>query len=196
LENSFEVSAALDRAWALLNDVPRVVPCMPGAELIETVGDDSWKGLVHVRLGPIALDFDTDVVRESMDASAHRVVLATKARERRGRGAAQATIESTLTEVDGATSVLIVTDVSLQGAVAQYGRGVVPEVAARLTRDFAGNLAQLLAADEVRSAGGEPSAADVAAAPTPATSSVKPVSGIRLGLRALWMSLARRLGRR
>ena len=75
LENSFEVAATLDEAWALLNDVPRVVPCMPGAELTETVDSNTWKGLVHVRLGPIALQFDTDVVREQEDKRGHRVVL-------------------------------------------------------------------------------------------------------------------------
>lgn len=182
LENSFEVAATLDEAWALLNDVPRVVPCMPGAELTETVDANTWKGLVHVRLGPIALQFDTDVVREREDESAHRVVLVTKAREARGRGAAQATIESSLSESEGTTTVKIVTDLNLQGAVAQYGRGIVPDVASQLTRDFAGNLAALLGCDEALPA------ADTAAGMSPA---VVPVSGFRLGLRALWTALVR-----
>ena len=167
LENGFEVAAPVDEAWRLLNDIPRVVSCMPGAELTETIDDDHWRGVVNVRLGPMALQFGTDVARETVDESAHRVVLATKARELRGRGNAQATIESSLREADGKTLVEIVTDLTLQGAVAQYGRGIVPQVAAQLTKQFAGNVAALLE-------GAAPGAA--------------PVGGVRLGLRALWAS--------
>lgn len=145
LENSFQVAVPIHEAWTLLNDVPRVVPCMPGAELLETLGEDSWKGVVRVRLGPVSLQFDADVARSEQDRDAHRIVLLTKARESRGRGSAQATIDSNLTEVEGGTLVRIVTDISLQGPVAQYGRGILPDIASQLTREFADNLSTLLA---------------------------------------------------
>ncbi len=180
LENGFEVDAPLEEAWALLNDVPRVIPCMPGAELTETVDEDNWRGVVHVKLGPMALQFGTDVTRELVDADARRVVLGTKARELRGRGNAQATIESSLSEAEGGTRVGIVTELTLQGAVAQYGRGIVPQVAAQLTKQFADNVAALLERDPAE------------APPAP----VAPVGGVRLGLRAVWASLVGRPRRR
>jgi uncharacterized protein len=153
---------------------------MPGAELTETVDENNWRGVVHVKLGPMALQFGTDVTREAVDEAAHRVVLATKARELRGRGSAQATIESNLREAEGATRVEIVTELTLQGAVAQFGRGIVPQVAAQLTKEFAANVAALLEREP------EASAAVEGAAP------VAPVGGVRLGLRALWASLVGR----
>src|SRR5918912_1522955 len=171
LENSFEVGAPVERAWALLNDVPRVVPCMPGAELTETVDDNRWKSRMHVKLGPISLQFDTDVVREAVDPAAHRVVLATKARELRGRGGAQARIESSLSEGGGKTRVDIVTDLTLQGAVAQYGRGIVPDVAAQLTKQFAENIAALLEQEH------DPLAETPAAPPPPPEVAVSPKPG-------------------
>lgn len=170
LENSFQVAAPVDDAWRLLNDIPRVVACMPGAELTETIDENTWRGVVHVRLGPMSLQFGTDVARETADADAHRVVLATKARELRGRGSAQATIESSLRDAGGTTHVDIVTELSLQGAVAQYGRGIVPQVAAQLTKEFAGNVAALLQPEHEHEA---PAAA-------------APIGGLRLGLRSLW----------
>ena len=178
LENSFEVPAPPERAWALLNDVPRIVPCMPGAELTEVVGEDAWKATLHVKLGPIALQFATDVTREAADATARRVVLAAKAREVRGRGGAQATIESSLAAAEGGTRVSIVTELTMQGAVAQYGRGVVGDVAAQLTKRFAECVAQQL--------GEEP----------PAQAQATPVGGLRLGLGALWRSFVRLFRRR
>ena len=181
LENSFEVAAPVDKAWQLLNDIPRVVSCMPGAELTETVDANAWRGVLHVRLGPMALQFGTDVAREAVDDSAHEVVLVTKARELRGRGSAQATIESSLRDAAGATHVEIVTELNLQGSVAQFGRGIVPQVATQLTKEFADNVAALLEREHEPAAPSAP---------------VVPVGGVRLGLRALWASFVRLFRRR
>ena len=178
LENSFEVPASVEQSWLLLNDVPRVVPCMPGATLDETVDDTHWKATMHVKLGPIALQFATDVERTEADEAARRAVLSAKAREARGRGNAQATIESSLTPQNGGTRVDIVTELELRGAVAQYGRGVVADVASRLAAQFADCIAGKLADAPSRSL--EPVA-------EPA-----PIGGLRLLLGAFWRSLFRR----
>lgn len=172
LENSFEVAAPVDAAWRLLNDVPEVVPCMPGAELVEVTGENAWKAKLHVKLGPISLQFLADVTREHMDETAGRVVLAVRAREAKGRGSAEATIESTLGAVDAGTRVDIATELTLRGAVAQYGRGVVADVASRLTAQFAGCIA-----------------AKLENAPVPEQ---KPIGGIRLVLGSLLRRLFHR----
>jgi len=190
IENSFTVSASPEEAWALLMDVPRVIPCMPGAELTETVDDSTWKAKVGVRLGPISLTFDSDVKRVEADDAARRAVLEATAREVRGRGSAQAKIESSLTPVDDGTEVDIVTDLTLVGAVAQYGRGIVPDVASQLVKQFAECLEKQLSAEPAAAsadatAPGEP--APPAAAPAP----VKPVGGLRLGLRATASAVGR-----
>lgn len=183
LENSFEVPASSDAAWALLMDVPRVIPCMPGAELTEVVDDSTWKATMSVKLGPISLRFATDVRRESVDEAARRVRLVASARELRGRGAARATIESSLASHDGGTRIDVVTDLALTGPVAQYGRGMVQDVASQLVGSFADCLKRQLAASP------EEAAAAVAA-------QAKPVSGLRLGLRALVRAIGRLFRRR
>jgi carbon monoxide dehydrogenase subunit G len=154
-------------------DVPRVIPCMPGATLTETVDDANWKAKMNVKLGPISLTFDTDVKREEADEAARRAKLSAKAREARGRGAAQATIESSLSQLDGGTRVDVATDLMLTGAVAQYGRGIVEDVSQQMVKSFADCLqAQLVAA---------PDEAEAAVA-----AQAKPVGGLRLGLGAIW----------
>jgi hypothetical protein len=175
LENSFEVAASPEQAWALLLDVPRTIPCMPGAKLDETVDDRHWKATVAVKLGPISLSFKTDLERGEIDEAARRATLSAKAREARGRGNATATIESSLTPQNGGTRVDIVTDLQLQGAVAQYGRGLVADVSSQLVGQFADCLQKQLAANP-----------EEAAAAVEAQS--KPVGGLRLGIAALWRS--------
>lgn len=179
IESSFEVPADRDAAWALLMDVPRVVPCMPGATLVDEVDDSTWKANMSVKLGPIGLTFASDVRREVADEEAGRVVLAVDARETRGRGAARATIESSLGAANGRTTVDVVTELNLSGKVAQYGRGIVEDVTKQLVAQFAECLSRQL--------GDEPDGEQQPPAPPAST----PISGGRLVLRALWSSLAR-----
>jgi carbon monoxide dehydrogenase subunit G len=188
IENSFRVSASPEEAWDLLMDVPRVIPCMPGAELTETVDDSTWKAKVGVKLGPISLTFNSDVKRVESDEDARRAVLEATAREARGRGSAQATIESSLTAVDGGTEVDILTDLTLVGAVAQYGRGIVPDVASQLVTQFAQCLEKQLSAQP---AAASAEAATESVAPAVAPASARPVGGLRLGLRATAGKLGR-----
>jgi uncharacterized protein len=176
LENSFEVPAPPDAAWELLMDVPRVITCMPGAELTEVVSESGWKAKINIKLGLVALAFATDVQRESADAGARRVVLAAQGREVRGRGAAQATVESMLAATNGGTRVSIVTELSLVGAVAQFGRGMVQQVSLQLVAQFAECLRAQLTA----------SPAEAQAAVAEASS---PVRGFRLILAASWAAV-------
>ncbi|MGH2995687.1 MAG: SRPBCC family protein [Gaiellaceae bacterium] len=182
LENSFEVAAPPEAAWELLMDVPRIVPCMPGAELTETVDDSNWKAKMGVKLGPISLTFDTDVKREEADEAARRVTLSANAREVRNRGRAQATIASTLTSSDGGTKIDIVTDLTLSGPAAQYGRGLIQDISSQLVTTFAECLQAQLGA-----APGEAEAAVAAQA--------KPISGLSLFFAALIAPLRRAIRR-
>jgi carbon monoxide dehydrogenase subunit G len=216
LEDTVQIDAPPDRVWLFLNDVPRVVPCLPGAELIEVVGEDAWKAQIAVKLGPIALKFASDVRRAEIDEEARTVQLAIAAREAKGRGSARATVVSSVAEQDGGTRIEIVTDLVLQGAVAQYGRGLVGDVAAQMTRQFADCVGARLG-DEPQ--GGLPTgetaslvagvaaAADATATPGPTTPTAghaaggaaprpAPVPGLRLLAKALWARLGRWLRRR
>jgi carbon monoxide dehydrogenase subunit G len=178
LENTFDVPARPEEAWDLLMDVPRVIPCMPGAKLTETVDESTWKAQMDVKLGPISLVLDTDVHREEADRDALRAILAANARDQRGRADGRARIESTLAPHDGGgTRVSIKTDLTLSGAVAQSGRGMVQAVSAQLVQSFADCLKAQLAGSE------EEAAAAVAA-------QSRPVRGHTLALRALHIRIS------
>jgi uncharacterized protein len=140
IENGFDAPAAPEEVWALLTDVPRVVPCLPGAELVGQVDETTWKANVKVKLGPIAMTFAAVVRQELADADAHLLRLVADAREVRGRGGSRAAIEATVHGKDAGSGVEIVTDLTLSGAVAQYGRGIVAGVAGQLVADFAACL--------------------------------------------------------
>jgi carbon monoxide dehydrogenase subunit G len=188
IENAFEVPAPPERAWDLLMDVPRIVPCMPGAELTDVVSDSAWKAKMNVKLGPISLTFATDVERVEADETARRAKLSARAREVRGRGGGQAMIESWLIPMDGGTRVEIVTDLTLSGPVAQYGRGMVADVSSQLVQRFADCLEAELAGPQAP----EAAAGDTAAGAVP-KQEPKPAAGLPLLVTALRRALARAL---
>ncbi len=186
IESAFEVSASPERAWELLMDVPRVIPCMPGTELTETVDDSRWKAKMTVKLGPMSFAFATDVTREETDESARRARLSANAREMRGRGGGRATIDSTLVPLDGGTRVEIVADLALSGALAQYGRGMVADVSSRLVTQFAECLQnELVGEPEGAAAEGAPTTPAEAAAPKPISALSLAASLVRDRIRNL-----------
>jgi carbon monoxide dehydrogenase subunit G len=208
IENEFTVQAPIEAVWAYLLDVDKVAPCMPGAQLTDVVDDHTWKGKTNIKIGPVSLSFSGTVVMEERDDGAHRLRLSAKGMEQRGKGAASAMVISRAEEVDGGTKVSMETDLTVTGAVAQYGRGMMLDISQRLTREFAQCLeANILAANEpaasvptepaAASPGGESGASGEAADPltppaNPRPAAVaKPVRGFRLGLWAFWRAVVR-----
>lgn len=208
IENSFDVAQPIDRVWAYLLDVERVVPCMPGAELTETIDDRNWKGKVKIKLGPVSLSFNGKVSIEEQDDTAHRIVLKGSGMEQRGKGAASATVTSTLEAVDGGTRVNVVQDLKVQGQAAQFSRGMMQDVTSKLTNQFAECLQANMGAEEAAAPVGQtetqPAPASTPAQPSgvatpphraterPAPQVVaKPIGGLGLALSALWAAIVR-----
>ena len=187
IENEFTVPASIDHVWAYLLDVERVAPCMPGAELTEVVDDTTWKGKVNMKLGPVSLSFAGTVTMQDRDDVAHKIVLAAKGMEQKGKGAANASVTSWLEDGQGETHVKMQADIHLTGTVAQLSRGLLPEVSRKLTQQFADCLAQSMGAAEVVAT----ESADVAdeARAEQAPVKAKPIGGFRLGLSAIWVGI-------
>jgi uncharacterized protein len=180
IENSFRVDLPMSRAWATLLDIPSVVPCMPGAELLAVEDDRNYRGRVKVKLGPIAVAFAGRARLTEVDEAAHTVRVNASGTEGQGRGSAQANVQFRLTPDAGGTRVDIVSDIALAGAVAQYGRaqGVIADVSEIMVDTFAQNLRRKIAA-------GQGDAAN-ASAPAP------PESAPALSMLSLLVALMRR----
>src|SRR3954462_10683080 len=143
LENEFTVPASIDQAWAVLLDGPRVAPCLPGATVEPGGGEDGdFKGAMKIKIGPIPASYKGTVKIEEADEAAHRVAMKAQAKDARGQGTAAATITSTMTETSDGTKVHVETDMRVTGPAAQFGRGVMQDVSAKLMKRFADCLAE------------------------------------------------------
>ena len=145
LNNDFEVAAPVDLVWAVLTDVERIAPCLPGAQLLEIEGDE-FRGVVKIKVGPITAQYKGAASFSERDDVGHRAVLRAEGRDTRGAGNAAADITAELEATDIGTKVTVTTDLTVTGKVAQFGRGVMADVSKKLMGQFADNLSDLIAA--------------------------------------------------
>ena len=139
LVNEFRVPVSVDKAWMVLTDVERVAPCIPGAQLLSVDGDD-FTGVVKVKVGPITVSYKGEATFQKKDEAAQRVVIKANGKETRGSGNAAALVTAQLTDDGDATNVVITTDLTISGKAAQFGRGVLADVAGNLIAQFARRL--------------------------------------------------------
>jgi uncharacterized protein len=206
-DNSFDVPLSPDRAWAVLMDIPRIAPCMPGAELSEVVDAQNYKGKIAVRLGPVALAFAGRVQIDAIDDANRSARVQAQGSDAKGRGAANATATFHIEPAGGGSRVLIHTDLMLSGAVAQYGRGVgmIQATAAQIIGQFAGNLRAQLARESAPPTIPAPAAAAPPlqpeqnprpSIPPPMPQAAKPISGLSLLARVVWQQIVALFTRR
>jgi hypothetical protein len=186
-DNSFEVPLPPAEAWKVLLDIKRVAPCMPGAELTEVLDENTYKGKINVRLGPVGLTFAGVVKFEHIDAANYTARVAAQGTDAKGRGGANAASVFRLEPAGGGSKVLVHTNLALSGAVAQYGRGVgiIQATAAQLMNQFATRLKDHLAQD--RSTAPAPAPTQPMQSPIASTAApAKPISGMALLAKAIW----------
>ena len=162
LLNEFTVDQPIDTTWAVLTDVERIAPCMPGATLEEIEGD-VYRGVVKVKLGAISAAFRGQASFVERDDVNHRAVLRGEGRDTTGKGNADALITASLEQISPTqTKCVVETDLRITGKVAQFGRGIMGDVSKKLITQFATNLNTMLADSE--------------AAPAPAAAAAQPAA--------------------
>ena len=219
LEQAFEVQAPIERVWEALIDLERVAPCLPGATITERDADGTYHGEFKVKLGPTTAAYRGTVKIDEADAATHTATMRAKGTDKRGQGGANATIINTLTAEGDVTRVQAVTDFTITGRLARFGRGgMIEDISNRLMRDFSACLQSRIAtvpapSGEAITTGEEPpeAAAGAAAQPpdTPAppaaaprpgpaapppVAAAKPISGFSLFFGALWDRIRRVFG--
>lgn len=177
LNNEFEVNAPIERAWAILTDVEKIAPCLPGAQLQEVEGDE-YRGIVKVKVGPITAQYKGAAKFVERDDTNHRAVLKGDGRDTKGAGNASALITAQAEAIGDRTKVSVNTDLTVTGKVAQFGRGVMADVSAKLMGQFADNLEALIQSEQA--AADTPAPAAAASEPAPAaTSAPAATTGVR-----------------
>jgi carbon monoxide dehydrogenase subunit G len=195
LQHEFDVAASIEDAWSAFLDMPRIAPCMPGAEVTEVIDERNVKGGAKVKVGPVNLRFSGAAEMTEIDPVNHSAQLKAGGADAKGRGNADADVRFTLTEAgESSTHVEVSTILNLTGSVAQYGRvsGLIDEIANQLIGEFVTNLEAELGVDADAGASDAVPGADAEGLAPAATSPPKtsppettPASGLKLLFKAL-----------
>jgi carbon monoxide dehydrogenase subunit G len=159
LVNDFTVNRPIDEAWAVITDVERIAPCLPGAQLQEIEGD-IYRGIVKIKLGSVTPQFKGQATFVERDDPGHRALLKAEGRDTGGRGNASAEIEAHAESLSPtSTRVVVRTDLHITGKVAQFGRGIIGDVSKKLMEQFAANLNTMLDEQPANGDGAKPPSA-------------------------------------
>jgi carbon monoxide dehydrogenase subunit G len=140
IENEFTVPASPDKVMAYLLDVEKVAKCLPGASLTQIVDDKTYKGKMKIKMGAMDLTFSGTVNIVELDGDTGHILMKASGREEKGKGQAEATITAQITDQGNSTHVKVTQDINMSGAVAQYGRGMMQDVAGSMMAGFANCL--------------------------------------------------------
>jgi uncharacterized protein len=139
LDHPFTTAKPIGESYATILDLARVVPCVEGGSVLETIGPDSVKAEIKVKMGAMSMTFTGTVEIVERDAAAHRVLMRVKSKEAGGQGYANADVTFALTDGGGT----IHTNAQITGKAASMGEGVMVGVLDALINDFAGKLSAL-----------------------------------------------------
>lgn len=178
ITNQIEVPQPLEAVWDFFGDIPQVAACLPGTNLTDQVGDDRYEGDVTIKAGPVKLEFAGSAEITARDAANRTITVDAAGADRKGRGQASLALTAKLASTALGTKVDISLDLTISGAAAQYGRGLVADVTAVLLDEFAVNMGGRL---DAISKGIDPNS----------VAGAKPASGVSIALRAARMALVR-----
>jgi carbon monoxide dehydrogenase subunit G len=172
LTNEFTVAVPLERVWETLLDIERVAGFLPGAKIEPSPEADVYHGSMRIKVGPMVINYQGTARLVLADESQHIADIAVEAKDTKGQGSAAATIRNRLVPENGGTRVIAETDLAITGRQAQFGRGIMQDVAGRMLADFARRFeAYLLHGD---GDGDEPAPADPGPASGSAAQSAAP----------------------
>tara|TARA_B100000953_G_scaffold279155_1_gene255089 strand:- start:968 stop:1579 length:612 start_codon:yes stop_codon:yes gene_type:complete len=144
LNNEIEVNASVGEVWEAFNTPEKIAPCLPGAELQKNEGEE-FHGIVKIKVGPITTQYKGTATYIERDYQGKKIVIKGDGRDVRGAGNASALITANLVETSPTTTqVKVSTELTITGKVAQFGRGAITDVSAKLMTQFAKNLEELL----------------------------------------------------
>jgi carbon monoxide dehydrogenase subunit G len=173
LEQSFTVTAPIEQVWAALVDVEAVASCLPGAQVTGQAPDGSYEGAFSVKLGPTTAAYRGSLKMDALDEARRTATMHADGTDKRGQGAAHATIVSSLRQHGAQTTVDVATDFTITGRLARFGRsGMIEDISKRLMRDFASCLQARLEAELQPGRPGPPLAGVAASEDAPAGAAV------------------------
>ncbi len=140
IEKKFVVNQTIEKTWELLTDPAKIVSCVPGAQLTETIDQNNYKGIVAMKFGPVAVKYNGQVTFEKRDDANHELTLNGKGMDDKGKGSADMLLTAKLFQQEMQTEVKYSMEVSISGMLAQFGARLITDVSNQVADQFSNNF--------------------------------------------------------
>ena len=182
IKKTFELHAPIEQVWAFITDPYQVVACLPGAAITEKVDEQTYKGTITVKVGPMTINYKGKMTWEKLDREHYEAELLGRAQDVKGKGSADVRMETQLrTSENGQTEVSMTSDVSLIGPLAQFGGRLLQDVADQMIQQTTEVMQKKLAASAAPGTNIQEAAAQE---PVP-----EPIKAVPFALKVLWRSI-------
>lgn len=146
-EHRITIPASRERVWSFLEEIPRVGRCVPGVTEVTQVDDQTYRGSIKVRVGPIGLTLAGDLNVLEQDEEAGKAAMSAQASDRKIGGAVSAKLSLEVREVQPTeTELLVLTDATVMGRLGEFGQAVIRKKVDQMMGEFAKNLSAAVAA--------------------------------------------------
>lgn len=186
---TFQVSEPIEKVWKFLSDPRKVAPCLPGAQITEQVDNNTFKGTITVKIGPVTTSFKGEVKLDRLDSENYEMEISGRGQDPRGGGGATMHMIGKLKSLSGAeTEVTGITDVAVTGKLAQFGARMMEDVSNHIFTQFTQAFQQRLTEEN---GGASPSEASTDHGTPEASQSAQPIKALPLMLKVVWAAIVR-----
>ena len=149
ITRSFEAEEPIHHVWKSITNPEKLVNCLPGASLTETIDEDNYKGAVSIKFGPIKAAYDGLITFEERNADTKKLKMVGKGVDVKGKGSADMVMNCQLAESGTGTKVDYTIDIAVTGKLAQFGSRLINDVTNTIFDQFTNNFKEQLAGEEV-----------------------------------------------
>ena len=143
-EKNFELNANIATVWNVLINPEKIVTCVPGAELTDTIDENHLKGTVKIKIGPVTAKFNGDVEIEKINPSNYELAMTGKGSDISGKGGASMSMWLKLNALEKRTKVCCRMTLSITGRIAQFGARMIDAVNNKMFEQFISNFTHMM----------------------------------------------------
>ena len=143
-EQTVALEAGIDKVWAFVMDVPSMAKCIPGVESVEDLGNEKYKVVMKIRVGPIGLTLNSELSVVEKNEETRTAALRVDAADKRVGGAVKSTMTMHLEANGSGTKMQVETDAQVMGRIGDFGQPVIRKKADQMLQEVAANLRKAL----------------------------------------------------
>lgn len=185
INKTFEIDRPVLEVWDFISDPNKIVTCVPGAKLTNSIDEKTYEGTVNMKIGPVVTSFKGKIEMTMMDKDSYTMEINGKGVDTKGKGSATMVLAAKLDDNgNNTTTVNNTMNISIAGKLAQFGSRMIVDVTDQVFKQFLNNFRNQMVSNADDSEQAEQSVEEA-----------KPLNALSLFFSMIWASILRLFGK-